>query len=672
MSAALLLVATAAHADAPPDLPRLFPYERVVEVPAAGVVRLPLPAEVLAKTRSDLSDVRLFDAAGREIPFLIDTGEPRGATRAEQRRVAATVVDARRERVDRTDAPPLYRETYVLGLPPADAPAWELVFDAEAAEFLRRLIVETVDADGNRHQLLPDEAVFRLNTPLSAKLRVALPLRGVTPPPVQLAVTLEGEEGGFLAPQLRFEATRDLASNPSVEVELDPISFESHDGRSIVEVVRPDGLVPDALRVETKTSTFSRDVAVWDERPGEPAVSLGRATLSRLRGTTADTARELALRAAHGDRLRIELTDGDSPPLINPRIIALVRQPVLVFGAEAAGSATLRYGGGRAHTPDYDLAALRAQPGAPLDPARAAMIDAAAPQAGLGPQRDNPAYDRTPALIYALRPGAPLDVRAWAQRRRIAVPASPDGLTRLRLAPPDLAAARADLADIRVVDGQGQQWPYLLQRDAAHVWQELGVAPPVRTGRTATVALRLPVAPMTIDELVLDGDASFVDRPFRLRGRSAEGAEIAVAEGRLTLRSERPQPLTIGFAPRRLTELRLEIDDGDEAPLIWRAARARTLTADLFVVAPPGVYSLLLGAADAEAPRYDIDRARAVVFAVRGGIAAAGPLEANPEHTLGVSAASGFAAWGSRLLLWAVLLIAVLVLGAVTLRTVRR
>src|SRR5690606_30984 len=118
---------------------------------------------------------------------------------------------------------PLYRETYVLLAPPDDAPAWELVFDADHAEFLRRLIVEAVDAAGQRHPLLPDDVVFRLNTPRSAKLRVALPLRGATPPAAQLAVTLEGEENGYLGPRMHFEATRDLAANPSVEVELDPI-----------------------------------------------------------------------------------------------------------------------------------------------------------------------------------------------------------------------------------------------------------------------------------------------------------------------------------------------------------------------------------------------------------------------------------------------------------------
>ena len=47
------------------------------------LVRLDLPAEVLAACRADLSDLRVFDAAGREVPFVIESGVAgalRGAT----------------------------------------------------------------------------------------------------------------------------------------------------------------------------------------------------------------------------------------------------------------------------------------------------------------------------------------------------------------------------------------------------------------------------------------------------------------------------------------------------------------------------------------------------------------------------------------------------------------
>ena len=68
----------AARADGPPpDLRRLFPLERDVQAPSGGLVRLALPPDVLAATRPDLSDLRVFDAGGQEIPYLIDTGAPR-------------------------------------------------------------------------------------------------------------------------------------------------------------------------------------------------------------------------------------------------------------------------------------------------------------------------------------------------------------------------------------------------------------------------------------------------------------------------------------------------------------------------------------------------------------------------------------------------------------------
>ena len=113
----------AARADAPPpDLRRLFPLERDVQAPSGGLVRLALPPDVLAATRPDLSDLRVFDAAGQEIPYLIDTGAPRGTERELVTR-ASTPPSSRRgaSRSSAAGAAPLYRETYVLAAPPGDA-----------------------------------------------------------------------------------------------------------------------------------------------------------------------------------------------------------------------------------------------------------------------------------------------------------------------------------------------------------------------------------------------------------------------------------------------------------------------------------------------------------------------------------------------------------------------
>ena len=54
------------------ELARLFPQEAEVAVDRKGWSRLDLPPEVLAQCRADLSDLRLFDRAGQELPFVIE------------------------------------------------------------------------------------------------------------------------------------------------------------------------------------------------------------------------------------------------------------------------------------------------------------------------------------------------------------------------------------------------------------------------------------------------------------------------------------------------------------------------------------------------------------------------------------------------------------------------
>jgi hypothetical protein len=101
-----------------------------------------------------------------------------------------------------------------------------------------------------------------------------------------------------------------------------------------------------------------------------------------------------------------------------------------------------------------------------------------------------------------MRPGAPVDPRLHRYRRAVSVGSSAEGLARLRLHPEDLSRARPDLADIRVVDAERQQWPYLLEPDAAHEWVTLGVvtkraggASQARGGGGPTAGTPPPAAP---------------------------------------------------------------------------------------------------------------------------------------------------------------------------------
>src|SRR5205814_2048103 len=80
-------------------------------------------------------------------------------------------------------------------------------------------------------------------------------------------------------------------------------------------------------------------------------------------------------------------------------------------------------------------------------------------------------------------------------------------------------------------------------------------------------------APLAIDLVSLETDAPFFDRPFRLLGKTADGGELALAEGRLTrpARARRTTPVTVTSTPRRVSELVLEIEDGEDAPLAFRS-----------------------------------------------------------------------------------------------------
>ena len=73
VAAVVLVAALAAHAEPPPvDLARLFPEEAAITVAGGGLARLVLTPAVLGACRPDLSDVRVFDDAGHEIPYLAD------------------------------------------------------------------------------------------------------------------------------------------------------------------------------------------------------------------------------------------------------------------------------------------------------------------------------------------------------------------------------------------------------------------------------------------------------------------------------------------------------------------------------------------------------------------------------------------------------------------------
>ncbi len=343
-----------------PALESLFPSQADLFVDHGGLARLVLPPEVLASCRADLSDLRVVSASGAEVPFLVDSGIPPEIALETRQSFRPEFLAIEQETVEREGAPNLNRERYELSLPTEKSKtgAWDLIVISRRRHFVRRIEVVVVGADGIEESLVEDGSVFRLSEPLREKTRLTLPVFAGE----RLAVRLEGEEGFNLEPEFRFESAREIPGRERASVELQALEIRQLDRRTEVELARPRGLVPDLLVLETATGSFSRRVEVWDEGPGSEAESLGSDVLFRVEAPTVVEGLELQVRPARGDRLRVVIDDGDSPPLDALRLLAAVQRPALIFtlepGTEGAPAGRLLFGGGRAYRPQYDLAAL--------------------------------------------------------------------------------------------------------------------------------------------------------------------------------------------------------------------------------------------------------------------------------------------------------------------------
>jgi hypothetical protein len=666
------------------DLATLFPSQATIEAPIAGkLVRLELPAEVLGACRADLSDLRVFDAAGREVAFIVESGA--GVDRAALEAVTvapAEVLDATRQTNERERAPSILRESYVIAAPPPPpaGTAWDLVLAVSAADFASRVEARPASSSAPAAEPVAAGSIFRMREIGAEKLRLALAVEVTTP----LLITLETEGGSFLEPAFHYESRRRIEAAAGLETPLGARSTVNEDTTTVVVLERPRGLLPSRLRVASSTPFFQRAIEVWDDGAGARDGALGRGRVFRVEAAATVEELDVEVAPASGEALRIVIENGSSPPLADLAFVALLPRPALLFALPSAGAgdaqgaaegatATLRFGGGRAFRPRYDVASLPPQIPAVGERAQVAEVlyDAARlPAAVLGAIGANPQYDPKPALAWAQRAGASLDPRLWSHRRALEARPSPEGLSRLRLGVADLGVARPDLADLRILDGEHRQWAYLLERGAASETLALASEGPRSRDGVSSWTLAPPAAPAVSDLLTLETAVPYFDRPYELRAHLEGEDDRVIASGRLARAAGDPRPMLVAFPPTRFDRLELRVTDGDDAALDLTRVEARFPVPVVFFAAPAGSYSVLVGQPEATEPRYDLERARDVVLAVRSAPAEVGALEANADFSASARLASG-EGW-QRALLWGAIVILVAFLTILTLRLARR
>jgi hypothetical protein len=426
--------------------PQPFGYERPVTPGGLGRNRLPVDGALLAgsSARSGaalLSDLRLFDAQGREVPYLLISPprkEPqwvRGAILPIPQTKVASGFEADLGSLRRID------RLRVVGLP---------------APFLKRLRLEGSGDRARWTVLVAEGTLFDLPDEGLSGTEVAFPEGEHR----WLRLAWNDAKSGRVPLPERVEA-RLAGSGGAAEPLLEPVPFErreSEPDKSRFRLRLPSaGLPIAAIEVAVGSGNVHREAAVFESRLAGGRISpfrLGAATLRRAERDDAAAA-GMTVRISPPAEAELELVveDGGNPPLDVAAVTAHYEGlPWIYFESPDGAPLTARFGAPGLSRPRYDLEAVR--------PA-VLRRDGPAPAAAAWGESRTTAPDTGPRGAMPHVPaGAAIDLGGFRVSRPI--PPGPPGLTALRLDAAALAVSPG-LSDVRIATADGRQVPYLLE-----------------------------------------------------------------------------------------------------------------------------------------------------------------------------------------------------------------
>jgi hypothetical protein len=591
------------------------PHERGVKTSAAGPHKLRIDLALLtagqhfdritsdgdmSRAQGGLDDLRLFDAAGGELPYLLISPPRRRASwhQGDVLAIAATEKTSGFE-VDLGQA----RDVDALAI------------DGLPAPFLKRFILEGSGDRSRWTMLIGQGTLFDLPTERVRQVHAAF----VPGSYRYLRVTWDDTNSGRLPLPRGARARQSLVQTP-VEPLRAPVTGQrqaSEPGRSRYRILLPSsGLPIVALTLDVSAGDVFRTASVMESQfngaRADP-VELGRARLVQTQqGGAAGASLRIPIQAPRGAELQLVVDDGNNPPLaIDAIALEFAELPWIYFEAPA-GAVIARYGNAAATAPQYDLEARRASVNLETVP-EAAWAEPRAVEGAAAPEPSPALPDR----------GAAVDVSGFQHRRSL--PEGPGGLVALQLDAAVLAHSRGpshSFADVRVVDRQGNQVPYLVERRAEPLSLDLVLKPAnpqVKTLREGTggnrsiYAVAVPYPNLPNARLVLEtSDRVFrrtlqvgVERPPDRRQRDAWFDVLASPGWQHADQSTAAPPLEIPIAADQ-TNILIVIDEGDNRPLPITAVRLLLPSWRLRLFRPAEPLRLIYGKNDIAAPEYDL------------------------------------------------------------------
>lgn len=545
----------------------------------------------IAVATDGAGDLRLFDGANREVPYLLITPRVEAQWRAGRLLpVAATKLTSGFE-VDLASSLPIDRVRFA-GLPApflkrvqlegsGDRAHWTLlVADGTLFDLPNEgLELTALDFPSGSYRYLrltwDDRSSRRMPLPRQAEARIASATHGPAPLRTPIAIERRPSEPG----KSRFRLRLPGAHLPIVAIELTVAGGN---------VLRPARITEGRLDGGTVVPT-----------------ELGSATLRRsVRDGIAAAQLRIPIVSPRESELELSVDDGNNPPLDATGATAIFATLPFVYFESQGDALTARYGDGRLTAPRYDLEAERDR-----------VPSLALKAAHWGGTRDLAAAVPESSVTLPTA-GAMIDVAGFRYARSL--PLGTPGLTTLPL---DAAAlAHGTLANVRIATADGHQVPFLVERMDEPL--SVTLPPPERVTSKGELAsrsryrIRLPYSGLPEGRLVVHTDARVFDREVALQIQPSADDDPRARIGPITLATtswrhadpELPAPaLTIELPELRVGELTLVIDEGDNAPLPIRDAALLLPAYRLrFFRDAHTPLTFLYGRSDLTPPRYDL------------------------------------------------------------------
>lgn len=634
----VLMAACVATAQAAP-LPAEWQHEQRFDAPSAGLLKLSLPTATLDAARPGLEDLRLYDDAGREVPYLLERPKPAGKVVQDARSFQASVKAA---------ATVLAVETGLTQ--PLDG----VTLDSPAGAFLKAVRLEG-SADGEGWQtLVRGLPIFRQPDGVS-QLHLAVPV-GVWR---WLRLTVDDQR----SPPIPFTGARvHAAAVEPVPAETVPVTIVARDenpGQTRLTVsLSAANLDVAAVEIETTEPLFTRQVTLAAPQVEESTIReqpLAHGVIYRVavEGQPESSLLTVPLeRLVRSRELLLLIENQDSPPLPITAVRAERRPLYLVFLARAAGPYHLLTGNSRCAEPRYDLAAL----GANLKTVAMSPIR-------FTPLADSPNYHPSEVLAGIQAGGTALDVTEWKYRKPIKL--TRPGAQRIELDLDVLSHAQPGFGDLRLVSAN-TQLPYILEPTSISrsVTPNVTTASDKKDPQLSRWIVKLPRPDLPLTRLTCKARTPLFQRDVSLyeelsddRGDKYRRSLGAASWVQTPDRANKQFTLRFDSPPSGDT-LVLETHNGDNPPIELEKFQAfYPATRILFKAQPTDILLLYYGNRRAATPHYDLSL-------VAGQLLAADQSEAalSTEEQLKTSWGEGHRPGTGGIVFWGMLAVVVVAL----------